>query len=100
MKKKGKENCGKALELIDLGRDEEAQKLTQEDVGVYCYVCAEAQKKEKAGKPEEAAELYWTNISSNGTIAPANFYRLLSILKKLGRLQEESKVSEIYDHLF
>ncbi|MCJ7648237.1 MAG: hypothetical protein MUP85_06460 [Candidatus Lokiarchaeota archaeon] len=66
----------------------------------YYPVYAEAEKKEKAGKLEEAAELYWTNISTNGTDAPGNFYRLMIILKKLGRLSERSKVSEIYDKFF
>jgi hypothetical protein len=44
--------------------------------------------------------LYWTNISTNGTDAPANFTQLMIILKKLGRLSEALKVSEIYDKYF
>jgi len=99
-KKKFDENYKKAFELIDFGKSEEAQKLTQEDVLGYYPVYAEAEKKEKAGKLEEAVELYWTNISTNGTDAPANFTRLMIILKKLGRLSERSKISEIYDKFF
>jgi len=99
-KRKFDENHKKAFELIDSGKSEEAQKLTQEDVLEYYPVYAEAEKKEKAGKLEEAAELYWTNISTNGTDAPGNFHRLMVVLKKLGRLSERSKVSEIYDKFF
>ena len=99
-KRKFDENYKKAFKLIDSGKSEEAQKLTQEDVLGYYPVYAEAEKKEKAGKLEEAAELYWTNISTNGTDAPANFTRLMVILKKLGRLSEALKVSEIYDKYF
>jgi len=99
-RRKFHENLIKAEKLIESGKFEEAQKLTQEDVIVYYHVYAEAEKKEKAGKLEEAAELYWTNISINGTDAPANFTRLMVILKKLGRLSEALKVSEIYDKYF
>ena len=99
-KRKFDENYKKAFKLIDSGKSEEAQKLTQEDVLGYYPVYAEAEKKEKAGKLEEAAELYWTNISTNGTDAPANFTRLMVILKKLGRLSEALKVSEIFDKYF
>jgi hypothetical protein len=99
-RRKFHENNIKAEKLIESGKFEEARKLTQEDVVVYYHVYAEAEKKEKAGKLEEAAELYWTNISTNGTDAPANFTRLMIILKKLGRLSEALKVSEIYDKYF
>ena len=99
-RRKFHENYRKAEKLIESGKFEEAQKLTREDVVVYYHVYAEAEKKEKAGKLEEAAELYWTNISTNGTDAPANFTRLMVILKKLGRLSEALKVSEIYDKYF
>jgi len=99
-RRKFHENYIKAEKLIESGKFEEAQKLTREDVIVYYHVYAEAEKKEKAGKLEEAAELYWTNISTNGTDAPANFTRLMVILKKLGRLSEASKISEIYDKYF
>ncbi len=99
-RRKFHENLIKAEKLIESGKFEEAQKLTQEDVIAYYHVYAEAEKKEKAGKLEEAAELYWTNISTNGTDAPANFTRLMVILKKLGRLSEALKVSEIYDKYF
>jgi len=99
-RRKFHENLIKAEKLVESGEFEEAQKLTQEDVIVYYHVYAEAEKKEKAGKLEEAAELYWTNISTNGTDAPANFTRLMVILKKLGRLSEASKISEIYDKYF
>ena len=99
-RRKFHENLIKAEKLIESGKFEEAQKLTREDVIVYYHVYAEAEKKEKAGKLEEAAELYWTNISTNGTDAPANFTRLMVILKKLGRLSEALKVSEIYDKYF
>ncbi|GAG57772.1 unnamed protein product [marine sediment metagenome] len=99
-RRKFHENLIKAEKLIESGKFEEAQKLTQEDVIAYYHVYAEAEKKEKAGKLEEAAELYWTNISTNGTDAPANFTRLMVILKKLGRLSEALKVSEIYAKYF
>ena len=99
-RRKFHENLIKAEKLIEYGKFEEAQKLTQEDVIVYSHVYAEAEKKEKAGKLEEAVKLYWTNISTNGTDAPANFTRLMVILKKLGRLSEASKISEIYDKYF
>jgi len=99
-RRKFHENLIKAEKLVESGKFEEAQKLTREDVIVYYHVYAEAEKKEKAGKLEEAAELYWTNISTNGTDAPANFTRLMVILKKLGRLSEALKVSEIYDKYF
>ena len=99
-RRKFHENHKKAEKLVESGKFEEAQKLTQKDVVVYYHVYAEAEKKEKAGKLEEAAELYWTNISTNGTDAPANFTRLMIILKKLGRLSEALKVSEIYDKYF
>ena len=99
-RRKFHENSIKAEELIESGKFEEAQKLTREDVVAYYHVYTEAEKKEKAGKLEEAAELYWTNISTNGTDAPANFTRLMVILKKLGRLSEALKVSEIYDKYF
>ena len=99
-RRKFHENLIKAEKLIEFGKFVEAQKLTREDVVVYYHVYAEAEKKEKAGKLEEAAELYWTNISTNGTDAPANFTRLMVILKKLGRLSEALKVSEIYDKYF
>ena len=99
-RRKFHENHRKAEKLVESGKFEEAQKLTQEDVVDYYHVYAEAEKKEKAGKLEEAAELYWTNISTNGTDAPANFTRLMIILKKLGRLSEALKVSEIYDKYF
>jgi len=99
-RRKFHENYRKAEKLIEFGKFVEAQKLTREDVIVYYHVYAEAEKKEKAGKLEEAAELYWTNISTNGTDAPANFTRLMVILKKLGRLSEALKVSEIYDKYF
>ena len=99
-RRKFHENLIKAEKLIESGKFEEAQKLTREDVIVYSHVYAEAEKKEKAGKLEEAVKLYWTNISTNGTDAPANFTRLMVILKKLGRLSEASKVSEIYDKYF
>jgi hypothetical protein len=99
-RRKFDENYKKVSKLIDSGKFEEVQKATQEDVLGYYPVYVEAEKKEKAGKLEEAAELYWINISTNGTDVPANFYRLMIILKKLGRLSEELKVSEIYDHFF
>ncbi|HUS49409.1 MAG TPA: hypothetical protein VMZ91_04555 [Candidatus Paceibacterota bacterium] len=99
-RRKFHENYKKAEKLIESGKFEEAKKLTQKDVLVYYHVYAEAEKKEKAGKLEEAAELYWINISTNGTDDPANFKRLIIILKKLGRLSEASKVSEIYDKYF
>jgi len=99
-RRKFHENLIKAEKLIESGKFEEAQKLTREDVIAYYHVYAEAEKKEKADKLEEAAELYWTNISTNGTDAPANFTRLMVILKKLGRLSEALKVSEIYDKYF
>lgn len=99
-RRKFHENHIKAEKLIESGKFEEAQKLTREDVVAYYHVYAEAEKKEKAGKLEEAAELYWTNISTNGTDVPANFTRLMVILKKLGRLLEALKVSEIYDKYF
>ena len=99
-RRKFHENLIKAEKLIESGKFEEAQKLTREDVVVYYHVYAEAEKKEKAGKLEEAVKLYWTNISTNGTDAPANFKRLMVILKKLGRLSEASKVSELYDKYF
>ncbi|NVM38690.1 MAG: zinc ribbon domain-containing protein [Candidatus Lokiarchaeota archaeon] len=99
-RRKFHENSIKAEKLIESGKFKEAQKLTREDVVAYYHVYAEAEKKEKAGKLEEAAELYWTNISTNGTDAPANFTQLMIILKKLGRLSEALKVSEIYDKYF
>ena len=99
-RRKFHKNNIKAEKLIESGKFEEARKLTREDVVVYYHIYAEAEKKEKAGKLEEAAELYWTNISTNGTDAPANFTRLMIILKKLGRLSEALKVSEIYDKYF
>ena len=99
-RRKFHENHKKAEKLVESGKFEKAQKLTQKDVVVYYHVYAEAEKKEKAGKLEEAAELYWINISHNGTDAPANFTRLMIILKKLGRLSEALKVSEIYDKYF
>jgi len=99
-RRKFHENYIKAEKLIESGKFKEAQKLTREDVVVYYHVYAEAEKKEKAGKLEEAAELYWTNIAINGTDAPANFTRLMTILKKLGRLSEALKVSEIYEKYF
>jgi len=99
-RRKFDENYEKAFKLIDSGKDEEAQKLIREDVLGYYPVYTDAEKKEKAGKLEEAAELYWTNISTNGTDAPGNFYRLMVILKKLGRLSERLKVSEIYNKFF
>ena len=99
-RRKFHENYIKAEKLIESGKFEEAKKLTRKDVVVYYHVYAEAEKKEKAGKLEEAAELYWTNIATNGTDAPANFTRLMTILKKLGRLSEALKVSEIYDKYF
>ena len=86
-RRKFDENYKKADKLIESDKFEEAQELTREDVLGYYPVCTEAQKKEKAGKLKEAAELYWTNISTNGTDAPGNFYRLMGILKKLGRFQ-------------
>lgn len=89
-------NYKKAEKLIESGKFEEAQKLTQEDVLGYYPVYAEAEEKEKAGKLEEAAELYWRNIYTNGTDAPANFKRLLIVLGKLDRLSDELKVAEIY----
>lgn len=95
-KRKFDENYKKAEKLIESGKFEEAQKLTQEDVLGYYPVYAEAEKKEKAGNLEEANELYWRNIYTNGTDAPANFNRLLSVLSKLGRLSDELKVAEIY----
>ncbi len=99
-KRKFDENYKKVFELIDSGKSEEAQKLTQEDILGYYPVYEEAEKKEKAGKLEEAVELYWTNISTNGTDAPGNFYRLMVVLKKLGLLSEKLKVSKIYDEFF
>ena len=99
-RRKFHENSIKAEKLIESGKFEEAQKLTREDVVAYYHVYAEAEKKEKTGKLEEAVKLYWTNISTNGTDAPVNFTRLMVILRKLGRLSEASKVSEIYDKYF
>ncbi len=99
-RRKFHENNIKAEKLIESGQFEEARKLTREDVVVYHHIYAEAEKKEKSGKLEEAAELYWTNISTNGTDAPANFTQLIIILKKLDRLSEALKVSEIYDKYF
>ncbi len=90
------ENYKKAEKLINSGKFDEAQKLTQADVLGYYPVYAEAEKKEKEGKLEEAAELYWRNIYVNGTDAPANFRKLLTISRKLGRLSDELKVAEIY----
>ena len=95
-RKKFDENYKKTEKLIESGKFEEAQKLTREDVLGYYPVYAEAEKKEKAGKLEEAAELYWRNIYNNGTDAPANFKRLLIVLGKLGRLSDELKVAEVY----
>jgi hypothetical protein len=95
-KRKFDENYKKAEKLIESGKFKEAQKLTREDVLGYYPVYAEAEKKEKAGKLEEAAELYWRNIYTNGTDGPANFKRLLIVLGKLGRLSDELKVAEIY----
>jgi hypothetical protein len=91
-------NYKNAKKLIQSGKFEKAQKLTQEDVLGYYPIYSEAEGKEKIGKLEEAAELYWRNIYTNGTDAPANFKRLLVILKKLGRLSDELKVAEIYLH--
>ncbi|MFB0562272.1 MAG: hypothetical protein ACETWM_13795 [Candidatus Lokiarchaeia archaeon] len=91
--KKFDENYEKALKLIDLGKYYEAQRLTNEDVLGYYHVYIEAEQKEKAGKLEEAAEIYWRNIYINGTEAPANFKRLLIILRKLNRLSEELKIA-------
>jgi len=95
-RRKFDENYKRAEKLIESGKFEEAQKLTQEDVLGYYPDYAEAEKKEKAGKLEEAAELYWRNIYTNGTDAPASFKRLLIVLRKLGRLSDELKVAEIY----
>jgi len=95
-RRKFDENYKKAEKLIESGKFEKAQKLTREDVLGYYSVYAEAEKKEKAGKLEEAAELYWRNIYTNGTDGPANFKRLLIVLGKLSRLSDELKVAEIY----
>ena len=46
-KRKFDENYKKAFELIDSGKSEEAQKLTQEDVLGYYPVYAEAEKRKK-----------------------------------------------------
>ena len=90
------QNYKKAANLIESGKYIDANKLTQEDVLGYYSVYADAEEKEKAGKLDDAAELYWKNIYVNGTDAPANFNRLLIVLKKLGRLSDELKVAEIY----
>lgn len=95
-KKKFDETYKKAEKLIESGKFEEAQKLTQEDVLGFYPVYADAEEKEKVGNLEEAAELYWRNIYTNGTDAPANSKRLLIVLRKLGRLSDELKVAEIY----
>lgn len=95
-KRKFDENYKEADKLIALNKIEESLKLINEDVLGYLDVYEEAYKKEKAGKLEEASELYWKNIYTNGTDAPANFKRLLVVLRKLGQLSDELKVAEIY----
>ncbi len=55
-----------------------------------------AEMAEKKGNLEKAAKIYWENIFDNGTDARGNFDRLLIVLNRLGSLEEELKVAEIY----
>lgn len=90
------ENYEKAKTLIKKGQTKKAQELTSQDVIGYFPIYRKAEKLEKEGKLEEAAKIYWSNLYDNGTDAPANFKRLLIVLSKLGRKQEELSVAKIY----
>jgi hypothetical protein len=76
----------------------EAQELISKDVTSYYHVYAEAKAQEKAGNLTKAARIYWKNIYVNGTDAPANYKKLLIVLRKLNRLKDELKVAQIYEH--
>ena len=85
-----------ALFLNNKGRHEEAIKLSSSDyigfVGFY-YL---AEKEEKKQNFQRAAEIYWYNLYHNGTDAPANFRRLLILLRKMKEYRKELRVAELY----
>jgi len=89
-------NYDKAKTIIRKGQTQKAQELTSQDVLGYFHVYQKAEKLEKEGNLEKAAKIYWSNIYENGTDAPANFKRLLIVLRKLGRKKEELTVAKIY----
>lgn len=87
------ENYNQAMKLIDKGKAKKAQKLTSPDVLDYVEVYNKAKSFEDEGNFEKAADLYWHNIIDNGTDAPANFNRLLIVLRKLERYEDELKIA-------
>lgn len=64
----------------------------------YGNVLQAALELEKSGNLIDAARLYWENIYVNGTDTPANFNRLLVVLKKLKLYCDALKAAEIYIH--
>jgi len=94
--KKFDANYEKAKKLIQKGRSDEAQELTSKDVLGYHKTFAKAQSLEKEENLKEAAIIYWFNIYENGTDAPANFNRLLIILRKLKLYKAELSIALIF----
>lgn len=84
--------------LIEAGKSKKAPKLASRDILAYYPIYEEAEKKEKQGDLRGSAKVYWKNIFVNGTDAPANFRRLLIVLDKLGKFEDELKVARVYLH--
>lgn len=89
-------NIKRALELIGEGKSLQAQRLSEKDVqGFYEYYVM-AENEEKSGNLKEAANIYWYNIFHNGTDAPANFTRLMILLRKMDEFELELKVANLF----
>lgn len=88
-------NYNTRLKLIDSGKSEEAYQIDSFDPGYFEFY-QDAQEEEEKGNLKRAAEIYWYNIFNNGTDAPANFSRLLILLRKLKEFEKELVVARVY----
>jgi len=74
--------------------------LSKQDYSEYNPYIRRRRKRRNKKREIKTSLLNLSHISTNGTDVPANFTRLMVILKKSGRLSEALKVSEIYDKYF
>jgi len=84
------------MELISLGRLQEAKKLIDEGGSKHYTLFARAEEYENEGNLEAAVDSYWENIYINGADARANYKRLMDVLHKIDCCKGELKVAEIY----
>jgi len=97
-KKTFEDNYKKIMLLIDQGNIEEADKISRMYVLGYYEYYVKAHNLEKHGEISKAAEIYWYNIISDGTDARAYFERLMIILRKLGDLETELIIAQLYKY--